>query len=191
MSMKFYSTLLLLSFFTMAISCQNAGGAYSPTVRVATALVSEYSANVETFAGSVDINYEDSSEATIAIGVKNEDVLGELIFSSLSADGDEITRIAGGGRFYAGKDGNGMWPFFSVYSVSDSIESAGISFGSQLGISLGGGLEMPIGDNAFVDVSFSYLISLLDAESYQPSLGATTYTSIEGMSLYLGAGYSF
>ena len=189
--MKTISLLLLLSFLTMAVTCQNTGVEYSPTVRVATALVSDYSGNVETFAGSGSFDYEDSSETMIAVGVKDESALAEIIFSSWKGDGDEITRIAGGGRFYLGEVINDMTPFVSLYSVSDNIESAGTSFGRQLGISLGGGLEMPLGPNAFADVSLSYLTNVLEAETFQPSLGASTWVSVEGMSLYLGAGYSF
>ena len=191
-SMKKITTCLLCSFLITFASCQ-AGSTYSPTVRIATALASEYSSSIDVLGyGSASGTYSDSSETMIAIGAKESRggqvvSLGEFVFSNPSFGLDESSRFAGGGRYYLAQ--GAAMPFVSIYSVMDSLKSGGVDFGSQLGLSMGLGAEMGFANNAFVDASLNFLIPLTEAEAY--NLGLYTYTQLDGWSLNLGAGMSF
>ena len=192
-AMKKITTYLLCLFLITFASCQ-AGGTYSPTVRVATALTSEYSSSIDVLGyGSASGTYSESSETMIAIGAKESRFgevvsLGEFVFSNPSFGLDESSRFAGGGRYYL-VQGAAM-PFVSIYSVMDSLKSGGVNFGTQLGLSVGFGAEMGFANNAFVDASLNFLIPLTEAEAYIQDL-FYTYTQLDGWSFNLGAGMSF
>ena len=142
------------------------------------------------------LDYEDSSETILGIGVKETDSsgnvksLGEITFSNLSFGLDETSRISGGGRYYL-RDTSDLNSFLSIYSVMDTIKSAGVNLGIQTGFSFGAELEKAISEKAFIDASINYLVPLTDAEYYSPALGTILYTSIEGWSINIGAGVSF
>jgi hypothetical protein len=169
---------------------------YIPTVRVSAAIASDYSASLETLGYSATLDYEESSEIILGIGVKEKDSsgnvksLGEITFSNPSFGGDETSRFSGGGRFYLG-DTSDFNSFLSFYSVMDTIKSDGVELGIQTGLSFGAGMERAISEKAFLDVSINYLVPLTDAEYFSPDLGTILYTNIEGWSINVGAGVSF
>lgn len=205
MKTKRISLWLGVALLATSVSCQS-NIEYIPTVRLATSMASSYTANIDLVGYAGTVEYDDSSETMVAVGLKEKDretgrikSLGELVLSTALSESYTSTRIAGGGRYYADSDNsdNSAVPFFSIYSVMDNITSAsgGEDYGFQLGLSLGGGIEYMVNEKAFVDVSFSYLVPLMAAEYYiyDSSIGDyhTIYTELDGWTINLGVGTSF
>ena len=188
-----------VALLATSVSCQS-NIEYIPTVRLATSVASSYTANIDLLGYAGTVEYDDSSETMVAVGLKEKDretgrikSLGELVFSSPSFESDTSFRIAGGGRYYLDSEDNAV-PFLSFYSVSDTLTSGGDNIGIQLGLSLGGGIEYMVNEKAFVDLSFSYLVPLLAAEyySYDANFNSyTMYTELDGWTINLGVGTSF
>ena len=197
-----------VALLTILMSCQSQIE-YIPNIRVATSMASSYTASGTSVTLSssgyaippVELN---ATEIMVAVGVKEKEretgrikSLGELVFSTLSDGQYQSTRIAGGGRYYVGSDPTIKYmPFFSFYSVIDTIESDLGDLGSQLGLSLGGGVEYALSEKAYFDMSFNYLVPLSGAES--TVLGSGTWgssydvtTEIDGWSINVGIGTSF
>jgi hypothetical protein len=206
MKITYHQLLPSVALLTILMSCQSQIE-YIPNIRVATSVANSYTASGTSVALSslgyavtpVELN---PTEIMVAVGVKEKEKetgriksLGELVFSTASDGQYKSTRIAGGGRYYVGSDPTIKYmPFFSLYSVIDAIESDLGDIGSQLGLSLGGGVEYALSEKAFFDMSFNYLIPLLGAETVinNPSVGAYDVTTeLDGWSINMGIGTSF
>jgi hypothetical protein len=69
--------LIQIPLLFLTLSCQS-GMEYIPTVRVSAAIASDYSASLETLGYSATLDYEESSEIILGIGVKEKDSSGNV-----------------------------------------------------------------------------------------------------------------
>ncbi|MEM1451861.1 MAG: hypothetical protein AAF726_17835 [Planctomycetota bacterium] len=169
----------------------------SPTLRVAGTVWDDFDAKVSSgpvsIEGETDYqNFEVGGGATFFepadSGGQRKVARADVSVGAAEFGDIDAIEIAGGGRVYFGQHPT-FQPFLSAYLVGTLFDDvANVEVGNQLGGRAGGGLEVALTEQVFVDVTVDYTVPFVAAET---DTTPTIDTEVEGFALRIGLGFIF
>ena len=183
---------ILLALVALTSACQTPEGQqWNTTLGINTTVWDDYEAEVKAFGlvGSGDIDYSLTAFEVGATRVEPQagrDLKHEfagLMFGIGDIDDNgslDLTEIGGGGRIYFDNGGE-LIPFLSIWSSIVSYDDLD-DVDAQLGLRLGGGVEVVLTENAALQLGLDYHLPLIPAEDS----GSSSELEIEGLAARIG-----